>query len=202
MSCKFLFRFNRDTEFIIFRYNGWPAIRTAILVCEKDCISGQLDYQFKQSASSTTQGPSLKMKWGDGTYIQDRGDYCASEGGTCTCGGWISYGRDDNWVTSPTKASITRYLRARIALPFCCFNKKFDLIVALMVQVQQGCFWRCNKRGTVLLQEGKAKIRIWTRVRSERSPLHKARGLHHPSRGKIGHNCRWETNHRIRNVGL
>ena len=102
---------NTDSAQSSLRYNGWPAIRVAILVCEKDCINGQLDYQFKQTASSTTQGPSLKPKWGEGTYILDRGEYCASEGGLCVCGGWISYGRDDNWVTSPTKASMTRLVQ-------------------------------------------------------------------------------------------
>ncbi len=92
------------------RYNGWPAIRAAVLVCEKDCINGELDYQFKQSASSITQGPSIKMKWGEGSYIQDKGDYCASEGGYCACGGWISYGRGDVWTTKPTTGSSTRCL--------------------------------------------------------------------------------------------
>jgi hypothetical protein len=90
-------------------YNGWPAIRAAVLVCEKDCINGELDYQFKQSASSTTQGPSLKMKWGEGSYIQDKGDYCASEGGYCACGGWISYGRGDTWTTSASTGTSTRF---------------------------------------------------------------------------------------------
>jgi hypothetical protein len=48
------------------------------------------------------------MKWGEGSYIQDKGDYCASEGGYCACGGWISYGRGDDWTTRPSTGSSTR----------------------------------------------------------------------------------------------
>jgi hypothetical protein len=77
-------------------------------VCEKDCINGELDYQLDQTSSSTTQGPALKMKWGEVVYIQARGEYCASEGGVCTCNGWVSYGRDESWSTKAASGSTTR----------------------------------------------------------------------------------------------
>lgn len=75
-----------------------------MLICEKDCVNGELDYQFRQGLSSTTQGPSLVAKWGQASYITDRGDYCAAENGQCNCQGWITYGNGDSW-SSPKLAA-------------------------------------------------------------------------------------------------
>ncbi|KAJ1490396.1 galactose-binding domain-like protein [Baffinella frigidus] len=47
--------------------NGF-AMRAAILVCEEDCERGNLDYTFRNSLSSSTEGPPLLASWGEGTF--------------------------------------------------------------------------------------------------------------------------------------
>jgi hypothetical protein len=43
-------------------------MRAGVLVCEKACRKGQLDYQFDGAFTSTTDGPMLNPKWDEGTF--------------------------------------------------------------------------------------------------------------------------------------
>ena len=58
--------------------NGY-AMRAAVLVCEEDCEDGNLDYTFRNSLSSDTDGPPLLASWGAGTFAASTG-YRFSQG--------------------------------------------------------------------------------------------------------------------------
>jgi hypothetical protein len=49
-------------------YYGHPSMRAGILVCQKDCQKGHLDYQLKESFTSSTDGPMLDTPWGEGQF--------------------------------------------------------------------------------------------------------------------------------------
>lgn len=49
-------------------YVGWPSIRAGVLVCEKECDGGKLDYKFDESFTSETGGPEITTPWGMGKF--------------------------------------------------------------------------------------------------------------------------------------
>eukprot|EP00960_Hanusia_phi_P074325 768213-Hanusia_phi.AAC.3 len=54
-------------------FSGNIAMRAAVLVCERPCKDGQLDYNFRGSLTSSTKGPGLVAEWGDGNFDPDEG---------------------------------------------------------------------------------------------------------------------------------
>ena len=57
-------------------------MRAGALVCQKDCIKGHLDYEFKESLSSSSDGPMGHAPWGEGTFQtgKNQGWYKFSQG--------------------------------------------------------------------------------------------------------------------------
>lgn len=49
-------------------YHGHPSMRAGVLVCEKKCQKGHLDYSLKESFTSSTDGPMLHNPWGEGKF--------------------------------------------------------------------------------------------------------------------------------------
>ena len=49
-------------------WSGRLSMRAGIVVCERPCLDGQLNYQFSLSFISGTQGPSLDPAWGEGDF--------------------------------------------------------------------------------------------------------------------------------------
>ena len=49
-------------------FNGYPSLRAGVLVCESECSNNELDYTMNAGFTSSTGGPSLKAKWGEGTF--------------------------------------------------------------------------------------------------------------------------------------
>ena len=49
------------------RYNH-ISMRAGIVLCERDCKDGQLDYPLLDGFLSNTKGPSLETPWGEGTF--------------------------------------------------------------------------------------------------------------------------------------
>ena len=54
------------------KWHGWPAIRAGVLVCEKKCKHGSLDFEFQQEFISYTDGPQLTTPWGIGTFVEGK----------------------------------------------------------------------------------------------------------------------------------
>ena len=50
-------------------------MRAAVIVCEQDCVKGQLDYAFREDYESISGGPSLNPAWGEGTFDTALGPY-------------------------------------------------------------------------------------------------------------------------------
>lgn len=50
-------------------------MRAAVIVCEQDCVKGQLDYAFREDYESSSGGPSLNPSWGEGTFDTSLGPY-------------------------------------------------------------------------------------------------------------------------------
>ena len=50
-------------------------MRAAVIVCEQDCVKGQLDYAFREDYESISGGPSLNPAWGEGTFDTSLGPY-------------------------------------------------------------------------------------------------------------------------------
>jgi hypothetical protein len=61
-------------------YYGHPSMRAGLLLCEKKCKEGQLDYEFKNSLTSTTDGPALDAAWGEGRFEADKYIFNQGEG--------------------------------------------------------------------------------------------------------------------------
>jgi hypothetical protein len=56
------------------KWNGHMSMRSAVLVCERPCLTGKLTYTFKQDMLiSKTKGPSLEALWGEGWFSATRG---------------------------------------------------------------------------------------------------------------------------------
>lgn len=49
-------------------WNGVPCMRAALLLCEKPCVDGELDYPLQEGFASETDGPSLGPIWGIGNF--------------------------------------------------------------------------------------------------------------------------------------
>ena len=43
-------------------------MRAGVLVCEKPCKNGFLDYQLNGMYTSSSDGPMLTTKWGEGSF--------------------------------------------------------------------------------------------------------------------------------------
>jgi hypothetical protein len=54
-------------------WRGWPSMRAGILLCERPCLQGELEYNFHETFASTTRGPSLEAPRGEGYFDQSRG---------------------------------------------------------------------------------------------------------------------------------
>jgi len=61
-------------------YHGHPSMRAGVLVCEKECKKGHVDYQFKESLTSSTDGPMLETPWGEGRFDSRRNYYRFGQG--------------------------------------------------------------------------------------------------------------------------
>jgi hypothetical protein len=48
--------------------SGWLSMRAGVLVCERPCKDGFLDYQFGGMYTSSSNGPMLLAKWGEGSF--------------------------------------------------------------------------------------------------------------------------------------
>jgi hypothetical protein len=46
-------------------------MRFGLILCEKPCVGGEMDYDFEGSMMSVTGGPSLDPAWGDGYFDED-----------------------------------------------------------------------------------------------------------------------------------
>lgn len=55
------------------RWRTYPSMRLGVLICEKPCEGGTLDYQFKQSFLSDSDGPALDPAWGEGVFTGQSG---------------------------------------------------------------------------------------------------------------------------------
>jgi hypothetical protein len=53
-------------SFVFDRYQGYPALRAGILLCEQKCKNGILDYKFDETLASSTDGPMVSLQ---GTLI-------------------------------------------------------------------------------------------------------------------------------------
>jgi hypothetical protein len=42
------------------RYQGYPALRAGVLLCEQQCKDGVLDYRFDETLASSTDGPMVR----------------------------------------------------------------------------------------------------------------------------------------------
>jgi hypothetical protein len=42
------------------RYQGYPALRAGVLLCEQQCKDGVLDYRFEETLASSTDGPMVR----------------------------------------------------------------------------------------------------------------------------------------------
>jgi len=50
------------------------SMRASVLVCERPCLGGKLDYTFTQDMLiSKTKGPSLEALWGEGWFDATKG---------------------------------------------------------------------------------------------------------------------------------
>ena len=54
-------------------WNGWMSMRAGVIVCERKCQGGQLDFQMKHDLESATMGPSLTAPWGIGHWSAANG---------------------------------------------------------------------------------------------------------------------------------
>ena len=52
-------------------WNGGLCMRFGMILCEKPCVEGRMDYDFDGSMMSVTGGPSLDPAWGDGYFDVD-----------------------------------------------------------------------------------------------------------------------------------
>ena len=49
-------------------WHGYLSMRAGVLVCERPCVDGELNYLFPMSFISSTQGPALDPAWGEGDF--------------------------------------------------------------------------------------------------------------------------------------
>ena len=63
----------RYVRIIVERWQNWPSMRAGVLVCDRPCLKGELDYKLDRSFLSTTRGPSLLAAWGEGSWYNNRG---------------------------------------------------------------------------------------------------------------------------------
>eukprot|EP00960_Hanusia_phi_P062612 765213-Hanusia_phi.AAC.3 len=80
---KQMFPYPIDARFVRilpWSWKGSMCMRAGLIVCEKPCINGQLDYQFREEYASSTFGPSLDPMWGEGTFLSQQGPYQFSAG--------------------------------------------------------------------------------------------------------------------------
>jgi len=62
-------------------WQGMPGMRAGILLCERPCTGGELDYHLDQgSLQSSTFGPSLDAHWGDGEWDDDGWHFSNGQG--------------------------------------------------------------------------------------------------------------------------
>eukprot|EP00961_Rhodomonas_salina_P114611 1541774-Rhodomonas_salina.1 len=55
-------------------WQGWHIIMKAgVILCEKECTDGKLDYRLQTSLQSRTGGPNLMASWGEGKFSKDDG---------------------------------------------------------------------------------------------------------------------------------
>jgi hypothetical protein len=52
-------------------WSGGMCMRFGLILCEKPCVGGEMDYDFEGSMMSVTGGPSLDPAWGDGYFDED-----------------------------------------------------------------------------------------------------------------------------------
>ena len=50
-----------------------PSMRAGVMLCERPCVKGELDYTFQSSLLSDTQGPPLYAVGGEGTFVPGQG---------------------------------------------------------------------------------------------------------------------------------
>ena len=62
-------------------YHGHPSMRAGVMLCERPCIKGELDYKFQSSLLSDTRGPALYAYGGEGNYPTGMGYRFASNQG-------------------------------------------------------------------------------------------------------------------------
>jgi hypothetical protein len=55
-------------------------MRAGVIICERPCIKGALDYNFRMDFLSSTYGPALDPEWGEGDFESDRGPYIFEAG--------------------------------------------------------------------------------------------------------------------------
>lgn len=56
-------------------WNGHISMRAGVLVCERPCLGGMLDYKFGMSFMSASLGPALEASWGEGEFAEvEKGD--------------------------------------------------------------------------------------------------------------------------------
>ena len=48
---------------------GHISMRAGVIICERECKDGELNYPLVDGFLSTTKGPSLETPWGEGTFL-------------------------------------------------------------------------------------------------------------------------------------
>jgi len=62
-------------------WSGRPSLRAGVTLCEKKCSEARLDFQM-DGFISKTGGPMLTTPWGEGRFIDPKGEYDSSISGT------------------------------------------------------------------------------------------------------------------------
>ena len=55
-------------------------MRAGVILCERDCKDGELNYPLVDGFLSTTKGPSLETPWGEGTFLQTGYKFSTGQG--------------------------------------------------------------------------------------------------------------------------
>ena len=64
-------------------------MRAGVLVCERPCKDGYLDYQFNGMFTSSSDGPMMLAKWGEGTFNEGSETQYLTSG---TVSSWYRFG--------------------------------------------------------------------------------------------------------------
>ncbi len=61
------------------------SMRAGVLICERPCKKGYLDYPMHMSFLSESNGPSLEPSWGEGDFLSNTGPYRFAAGACVSC---------------------------------------------------------------------------------------------------------------------